>query len=230
VNFHGGGDGPGYTPIADNGTTVVQARPEFYGLKMFSLVSQGSVIPASLSLASNINFTAYGVRRTGGGISAVLDNKETNDAVEVTLNLGTNVFAAQSIELSGPELDSTNGYTLGGAAVNPDGSWAGGVQSVIFAPNGQLSLLVPPMSAVLLNPLLTSSLPATGTNLTFSLTGNHLHLTWPSNYTGWLLQSNSASLKMTNAWSAVPGSASTDSIQITISPAQSNVFYRMAHP
>ena len=37
VNFHGGGDGTGYTPIADNGTTVVQARPEFYGLKMFSL-------------------------------------------------------------------------------------------------------------------------------------------------------------------------------------------------
>ena len=27
VNFHGGGDGTGYTPIADNGTTVVQARP-----------------------------------------------------------------------------------------------------------------------------------------------------------------------------------------------------------
>ena len=31
VNFHGGGQGPGYTPIADNGTTVVEARPEFYG-------------------------------------------------------------------------------------------------------------------------------------------------------------------------------------------------------
>ena len=42
---------------------------------------QGSVIPATLTLASNINFTAYGVRRAGGGISALLNNKETNDYV-----------------------------------------------------------------------------------------------------------------------------------------------------
>src|ERR1035441_7508134 len=56
--------------FADNGTTVVQARPEFYGLKMFSLMCQGSVVPAPVSLGSNINFTAYGVHREGGGISA----------------------------------------------------------------------------------------------------------------------------------------------------------------
>ena len=75
LNFHGGGDGTGYTPIADNGNAVVQARPEFYGLKMFSLVSQGSAIPATVALASNINFTAYGVRRANGGISACADQQ-----------------------------------------------------------------------------------------------------------------------------------------------------------
>jgi autotransporter-associated beta strand protein len=154
LNFHGGGDGSGYTPIADDGSTVVQARPEFYGLKMFSLVSQGSAIPATVSLASNINFTAYGVRRASGGISAVLNNKETNDYVQVSINLGAKVTAAQLIELTGPALDSTSGYTLGGAAINANGSWTGGVQSVISATNGQLSLMVPPISAVLLNPVM----------------------------------------------------------------------------
>jgi len=153
LNFHGGGSGTGYTPIADNGTTVVQARPEFYGLKMFSLLSQGNVIPATVSLASNINFTAYGVRRVNGGISAMLNNKETNNYVQVSINLGASVTAAQWMELTGPALDSTNGYTLGGAAINPDGSWAGGVQAVIAATNGQLSLIVPPITAVLLNPV-----------------------------------------------------------------------------
>ena len=152
VNFHGGGSGTGYTPIADNGSTVIQARPEFYGLKMFSLISEGSVLPATLSLASNINFTAYGVRRAGGGLSAVLNNKETNDYVEVTVNLGTNVAAAELIELTGPALDSTNGYTLGGEPINPDGSWTGGVQSVLPTANGQVTLIVPPISAVLLDP------------------------------------------------------------------------------
>ena len=158
VNFHGGGDGTGYTPIADNGTSVVQARPEFYGLKMFSLLPQGNVIPATVSLASNINFTAYGVRQTNGMISAVLINKDTNNYVQMTINLGTNVSAAQSIVLTGPTLNSTSGYTIGGAPINADGSWAGGVQSVVSATDSQLTIIVPPISAILLNPIQISSL------------------------------------------------------------------------
>ena len=227
VNFHGGGNGTGYTPIADNGTTVVQARPEFYGLKMFSLLPHGNVIPAVISLASNINFTAYGVRQTNGAISAVLVNKDTNNFVQVAINLGTNVTAAQWVELTGPTLNSTSGYTIGGATINADGSWAGGVQSVLSATNGQLTINVPPISAMLLTPVL---LPGIGTNITFGVTGNQLNLSWPSNYTGWLLQSNSVSLTITDDWFTVPGSAATNSVMITIDPTQANVFYRMAHP
>ncbi|HEX3719953.1 MAG TPA: autotransporter-associated beta strand repeat-containing protein [Verrucomicrobiae bacterium] len=226
INFHGGGDGTGYTPIADNGSSVVQARPEFCGLKMFSLVSEGSVIPATLSLASNVNFTAYGVKRTGGGISVVLNNKATNEAVQVAVNLGPGVTAAEMIELTGPALDSTNDYTIGGAEIEANGSWAGGVQSVIPATNGQLTIQVPPISAILLNPILTG----TGTNLTFSVSGNQLNLSWPSNYIGWLLQSNSLGLALSNDWMTVPGSASTNSVQITIAPRTTNVFFRMTHP
>ena len=98
--------------------------------------------------------------RPTAAICALLNNKETNDDVQVTINLGPNVTAAQMIELTGPALDSTNGYTLGGAAINADGSWTGGVQSVIPATNGQLTVTVPPISAVLLNPVVTE-----GTNV-----------------------------------------------------------------
>ncbi|HEV2328275.1 MAG TPA: glycosyl hydrolase family 79 C-terminal domain-containing protein, partial [Verrucomicrobiae bacterium] len=153
VNFHGGGNTAIYTPIFDNGTNVIEARPVFYGLKMFSLLPQGRVLPAVVSLETNINFTAYGVREDSGATCAVLDNKETNDSVEVSINLGSIVTAAQMIELTGTNLASTNGYTIGGATINPDGSWAGGVQSVLDATNGQLTVTVPPMSAVLLNPV-----------------------------------------------------------------------------
>jgi hypothetical protein len=153
VNFHGGGNTAIYTPILDNGTNVIQARPVFYGLKMFSLLPPGRVLPAVVSLASNINFTAYGVREDSGVTCAVLNNKETNDSVQVSINLGPIVTAAQMIELTGTNLASTNVCTIGGATINPDGSWAGGVQSVITATNGQLTITVPPISAILLNPV-----------------------------------------------------------------------------
>jgi hypothetical protein len=166
------------------------------------------------------------VRRTGGGISVVLNNKETNDAVQVAVNLGMGVTAAEIIELTGPALDSTNDYTIGGAEIEPNGSWAGGVQSVIPATNGQLTIQVPPISAILLNPILTDA----GTNLTFSVSGDQLNLSWPSNYIGWLLQSNSLGLALSNDWVTLPGSASTDSVQITISPEATSIFYRLMHP
>ncbi len=223
INFQGGGEAEIYTPIVDNGTNVVQARPEFYALKIFSLMSQGSIISADVALASNINFTAYGVRRGSGGISALLNNKDTNYGVQVSINLGPNVAAAQAIELTGTNLNSTNGYTLGGAEIYPDGSWTGGVQSVTFGTNGQFTFMVPPISAVLLNPVIY------GTNIAVSVAGNQLNLSWPTNYLGWLLQSNSAGLA-SGDWFTVPGSAGTNCFQITIDPVQGNVFYRLAAP
>lgn len=224
INFHGGGDGTGYTPIADNGTSVVQARAEFYAEKMFSLADQGSVVPAVITLSSNLNFTAYGIRRPNGAMSALLNNKDTNNGVQVSVNLGADVSAAQAIELTGTNLNSTNGITLGGAPINPNGSWTGGVQFVTAATNGQVNFLVPPMSAVLLNPVIT------GTNITLSVTGNSLTLAWPTNYLGWILQSNSVGLESANDWFTVPGSSATNQFQITINPGLKNVFYRMASP
>lgn len=153
VNFHGGGNTTGYTPIADNGTNVVQVRAVYYGLKMFSLLPAGNVVPATVSLASNINFTAYGVQEDSGAVCAVLNNKETNDSVQVTVNLGAVATAAQMMVLTGTNLNTTNGFTLGGATMNANGSWTGGYQSNLSVANGQLTITVPPMTAVLLNPV-----------------------------------------------------------------------------
>lgn len=152
VNFHGGGRSP-YSPLRDRHMVVTRVGPEFYGLKIFSLLPPGNVIPATVTRAANLNFTAYGVRRADGAISAVLNNKDTSKTVVVTVNLGPGVTRAQLIELTGPSLYSTRGFTLGGAAINPDGSWNGGVQAVLTATNGQLTVYVPPISAILLNPV-----------------------------------------------------------------------------
>ena len=220
VNFHGGGLSP-YSPLVDNGTVVTTVGPEFYGLKMFSLLPPGNVIPATVTVAST-NFTAYGVRQANGAISALLNNKDTGDTVAVTVNLGPNVAAAQVTELTGPSLYSTSGFTLGSAAINPNGSWNGGVQEVLAATNGQLTVNVPPISAILLNPVLAPE-------IAFSVNANQLTLNWPTNYAGWLLESNSIGLASGN-WLPVPGSGNTNRVQVTVQPGQSNVFYRLSPP
>jgi len=222
VNFHGGGQSP-YSPIINTGTAVNAVGPEFYGLKMFSMLPPGNVIPATVAPASNTNFTAYGVRQANGAISALLNNKNTTNTVVVSINLGSYVTGAQLIELTAPALYSTSGSTLGGAPIKPDGSWAGGVQAMLPATNGQLTVSVPPISAILLSPIISP------TNITVSVSGNQLSLSWPTNYIGWLLLSNSTGLASTN-WFPVPGSGNTNRVQIAIQPGLTNVFYRLSIP
>jgi len=187
------------------------------------LLPPGNVIPADVTLASNINFTAYGVRQANGTISTLLNNKEANDTVAVNVNLGPVVTGAQLIALTGPSLYNTAGFALDGAAINPDGSWNGGTPVILSATNGQLTVNVPPASAVLLNPILAPP------EITFSASGSQLALSWPTNYIGWLLQSNSLNPAGTN-WFPVAGSDTTNRVQFNVQPGPGNVFYRLFFP
>ncbi len=222
INFHGGGKSP-YSPLNDNGTSITAVGLEFYGLKMFSLIPPGNVIPATIMPTPRINFTAYGVESTNGGTSVLLNNKEVNTTVMTTVNLGSDVANAAMIELTAPNLYCTNDYMLGGASINTSGSWSGGVQQILSATDGQLTINVPPLTAILLNPVVAPPESAS------SVSGNQLTLGWPTNYAGWLLESNSTGLASAG-WFPVPGSGSTNRVQITIQPGQSNVFYRLSPP
>jgi autotransporter-associated beta strand protein len=74
-------------------------------------------------------------------------------------------------------------------------------------------------------------LPSSPTNIVFSLSGNLLSLSWPSNYVGWILQTNVAGLASPAGWHDVPGSETTNQVTIPVSnPAVSNEFFRLRHP
>ena len=75
-------------------------------------------------------------------------------------------------------------------------------------------------------------LPATPTNITFSASGGVLTLSWPTGYTGWLLQSqtNSRTVGISTNWFDVVGAEATNTVAITIDPAQPAVFYRLVYP
>ncbi len=78
--------------------------------------------------------------------------------------------------------------------------------------------------------LVAGSLPSTPTNITFSVSGGNLNLSWPANYLGWILQQNTNSLNVSSNWFDVAGSASVTSTNIPINKNIPNVFYRMRHP
>ena len=155
VNFHGGDKSP-YSPINNNGATITSVGPEFYAMKMVSMIpSGGSVVPATVTLSpSTANFSAYGVLASNGSTTAVLNNKEVNYTVTASLNLGSKVSSVELISLTAPNLFDATGLTLGGAAINTNGTWAGGVQQVITVTGGQLTISVPPTTAYLLIPVL----------------------------------------------------------------------------
>lgn len=74
-------------------------------------------------------------------------------------------------------------------------------------------------------------IPTTPTNIVFSLSGSNLTLSWPSNYTGWTLQSqtNSRSIGISTNWADVPGSSSVYSTNFPVNPTNPTVFYRLKY-
>ena len=70
--------------------------------------------------------------------------------------------------------------------------------------------------------------PTSGTNISYSLTGKTLTLSWPPAYLGSTLQSNSISLANPKDWFNVAGSTTVTTENITI--GSGSVFYRLITP
>jgi autotransporter-associated beta strand protein len=79
---------------------------------------------------------------------------------------------------------------------------------------------------------LTRQPSTTPPTLSRSLSGGSLTLSWPLDHNGWTLQTqtNSRSVGLTAAWSAVPGSSATNTMTFTVSPADPTVFFRLVYP
>ncbi|MGP0018764.1 MAG: hypothetical protein ACLPHP_09370 [Candidatus Sulfotelmatobacter sp.] len=156
VNFHGGGDGTGYTPIANNGATVVEARPEFYGILMFTLAGQGTLYSTQIS-AGSLNVTAYAVKASSGGLNLIIVNKDLAQNLQLTAQLPQSASSATLIAMTqlssgatAPDLSATSGVTIQGASVNVDGSFSPSAAFTLSSSGSQLTCYVPALSAVLI--------------------------------------------------------------------------------
>jgi len=73
------------------------------------------------------------------------------------------------------------------------------------------------------------------TNITASVSGNQLTLSWPATHLGWILQAQTNALTVglttpTNTWFDVVGSGASNTNVININPANPTVFYRLRLP
>ncbi len=147
VNFHGGGDAPGYTPIADNGREVVGIRPEYYGILLFSLMGPGRLL-STVQSASTLAVSAHAVA-SSTGTQIILVNKEPASSVDVTIWPGKRVGGARLTSLSAPTLNSVSGMLLSGAPVRNDGTWSPRAPGTVKIHNGSIGLRIGPASAML---------------------------------------------------------------------------------
>jgi autotransporter-associated beta strand protein len=119
------------------------------------------------------------------------------------------------LQLNFAETNQVAGLVMGGTNQSP-GVYSAATSSPFIAGSG--SLLV--ASPVATNP----------TNITVSVSGSTLNLSWPAEHLGWTLQTNSVSLANTNFWFPYPGSSGLTNVAIPISPSQPNVFFRLVYP
>jgi hypothetical protein len=151
INLHGGGDGPGYTPIADDSNgTVVGARPEFYGTLLFALAGQGPVYKTTVNVSGDLNVSAYAVAAAGGGTNIVVVSKDASNGIHATIDVGEPITSAGVTYLQGPALDATSGITLGAAAIDPSGGFSPSGPIPLTASGNSVTVDVPAASAALI--------------------------------------------------------------------------------
>jgi fibronectin-binding autotransporter adhesin len=70
------------------------------------------------------------------------------------------------------------------------------------------------------------------TNITFTVSGNHLMLAWPADHTGWRLeaQTNSLATGLYTNWVPVPNSNLANGYTNTLDATKGAVFYRLVYP
>ena len=148
VNFHAGGHGPGYTPIADDGENVREVRPEYYGMLLFSLAARGRLTKVEVR-GGNPSLSAWAVSGRDGSIRIVILDRDSAGDVPIDLEVPKTFSTASLLRLTGPSLEAETGTLLGDSPVNPDGSWEKRGEERVIVHNGSFPIRIAGPGAVL---------------------------------------------------------------------------------
>jgi len=156
VNFEGGGNVAGYSPMLNDANGVTAVCPLYYAMLLFTLAGTGTVLETVVSPGA-LNVTAYALSSPSGGMSVVVLNKESSANIQLQIELPQNVTKASLMELTqlspgatGPNLLATSGVTIQGAEVSTGGAFSPAAPYQLTPDVNQVSCYVPALSAVLI--------------------------------------------------------------------------------
>jgi autotransporter-associated beta strand protein len=232
VTINGGG-GVGATAVANisggavTSVTITSRGTGYTSAPTVTLFGGGYGSAATLGTATIAANVSGGLTKQGGGTLTLSGantytgnttiNAGTLEIVQATIATNSTVTVASGAVL---QLDFAGTNVVAGLVTNGVSAGPGVYNSTTGSPyiTGTGSLVV------------SSSVNTNPTNITAVVTGSTLSLTWPGDHLGWTLQTNSVDLANTNDWFPYPGSASVTNVNITINPAQTNVFFRLVYP
>ena len=149
VNFHGSFTANNYSAIVfDKKTETYVPAPLYYGLLFFSQAAQGRLVASEIS--GKTNLISHSVLGTDGKLRVTLLNKELNPSMQIQVNAGGDFSKLTSLSLSAPSAASTNGVLFAGAAVGANGKWSPQTAEKIDLSGGQITVMLPASSAILL--------------------------------------------------------------------------------
>ena len=124
-------------------------HPIGYALKAFDLGSHGRRVAATVTPA-NTAITAYGVAGENGALYVTLIRKDSDPkAATVTVEPGRPFQTGGLMVLTATDNDlaATSGVTLGGAAIEDDGTWKGSWTALPAPSAGRFTVSLPPATA-----------------------------------------------------------------------------------
>ena len=178
----------------------------------------------TLSPGASIGTLTISNRLTLAGTTFVEVNS-TNGQSDLVQGVTNLTYGGSLVVSNVAGIQPTNGQTF--QLFTVPATFAGNFSSITPALTGGNAWSFNPTNGVLSVVSATASYP---TNISFSVTGGTLALTWPATHLGWWAQSNSLGLASPSNWFDIPGSSSLTNLNIIPSSSRTNVFYRLRSP
>jgi autotransporter-associated beta strand protein len=217
--------------IVGNGTLLVSGT-----LPGAVTVNSGAVLGGSGTVAGVATIASGGTLGAAPGITTLTLNSSPvlSGTVVAEINRNGGSPLADQIAVVG------NPVTYGGSLVvsNVGAALQGGDAFTLFSAtshNGSFTSITGSPGPGLVYSFANGVLrvvAANPTNITTSVSGNQLTLSWPADHTGWRLQSqtNAPGVGLGTNWVNVVGASTTNQVTITINPANGSVFFRLIYP
>jgi hypothetical protein len=164
LNFHTGDTVNGFPLMVANYAVFIhnldgkpfEMRPVSYGMLAFSQAARGKTMDVKIDGADDIDFTAYAFQTDDGGQSIMLLNKTYGPGAR-TANISIKgaspkaKWQSLTLEQQSADISARIGVTLGGAEIDPAGTWKGKWKDLTTGgADDALNVTVNPASAVVL--------------------------------------------------------------------------------